>query len=383
MTPIYYYMCATVASVALLTACSGHSDAHDAGKEEAHTEEAAHASDAIHFSAAQAKSAGVQTLRVELSAFAEVIEVSGRILPTPGDEQTVAATMAGIVRFSGVNLTEGAPVSAGQTLFTIDAKDLADGNPPAVAQSDLEAARKAYERAASLAGEHIISRQELEEARNRYEKAKISAESLGSESRTRTFSSSLSGFVKELLVKPGDYVNAGQPLVVVAQSRRQQLRAEVPERFYGKLADIVSANFRLSYGEGDKVYAMSDLDGKLISKGKVSDAADYFVPVIFEFNNRGGIVSGSFAQVYLLGKKQSRVLTVPNEALTEAQGLTFVYVQKSADEYEQREVRTGRTNGRRTEIVSGLRAGEKVVSRGVTYIRLAANSGAVPEGHHH
>ena len=105
--------------------------------------------------------------------------------------------------------------------------------------------------------------------------------------------------------------------------------------------------------------------------------------MIFEFNNRGNIVAGSMAQIYLQGKQRQGVLVVPTEALTEAQGLYFVYVQEHADSYRRQEVKIGATDGLRTEIVSGVKAGDKVVTHGATQVRLAASSGAVPEGHSH
>ena len=42
-----------------------------------------------------------------------------------------------------------------------------------------------------------------------------------------------------------------------------------------------------------------------------------------------------------------------------------------------------RTDGKRIEITSGLAKGEEVVTEGAVYVKLAGNSGVVPEGHHH
>ena len=193
----------------------------------------------------------------------------------------------------------------------------------------------------------------------------------------------ISGYIKNLLVKPGDYVSAGQALATVTQSRHVQLRADVPERCYGMLPRIVSANFRMAYDSDHRIYSISELGGRLVSKGKASDTDDFFVPVIFEFNNSGDIVAGSFAEVYLLGNERSGVLAVPSAAVTEAQGLFFVYVQTGHDEYRRVEVKTGATDGKRIEILGGLKAGDKVVTQGATQVRLAASASVVPEGHHH
>lgn len=384
-----YILSVSVAAAALFTAChAGHDHDHEHDHDgdsthEADADEHHHDADAIVMTKAQAKAAGLQTIVVEPSDFTEVTEVSGRILPAPGGEATVAATMSGIVRLANANLTDGAAVQAGQPLFVVAAHTIADGNPAAAAQSELEAARRAFERAEKLAQEQIVSQRELEDARQRYETARAAAQSLGSAAQTRGISSPMSGYVKNLLVRTGDYVTVGQAVATVTQSRRVQLRADVPERFYGRVGNVSAANFRMAYDESDRVYSTLELSGRLVGKGTTSDADGLFVPITFEFDNRGDIVAGSFAEIWLLGNVRSGVIAVPNEALTEAQGVYYVYVQEGDEAYRKQEVKVGATDGRRTEIVSGLKNGDRVVTHGATQVRLAASAGAVPEGHSH
>lgn len=376
-----YIIGVAVCAVTLFAACHNHDHAADEHAEEAHDHE--HDSDEIELTPAQAKEAGVSVMAVQPTDFSEVIEVSGRIMPAAGSEATVTATMAGIVKFAGGALSDGMQVAGGQSLFVVNGKPMADGNPAAVAQSELTAAKAALERAEKLAAEKIISQRELEDARQRYQSAAATAQSLGNASQTRTIAAPIGGYIKSLLVKPGDYVSAGQALATVTQSRRVQLRADLPERYYNRLSGICSANFRMAYDENNTVYTLEKLGGRLISKGKATDGTDFFVPITFEFNNEGGIVPGSFAQIYLISGKRSGVLAVPTAAVTEAQGLHFVYVQTHADSYRRQEVTLGATDGLRTEIVKGLKAGDKVVISGATQVRLAANASVVPEGHSH
>lgn len=378
----------TALAVMLFSACSKSHESHDhdhEGDEHAavSTEDHQHAADEIEFSAEQAHAAGVEVTTLQPTDFSEVIEVSGQVLPASGAEATVTATMAGIARFAGSALTEGQAVSAGQALFVVNGKPMANGNPAAVAQSEAKAARLALDRAEKLSAEKIISQRELEEARQRYEAAVATAQSLGNAAQSRSISAPIGGYLKTLLVRPGDYVSAGQALALVTQSKRVQLRADVPERYFGMLPRISTANFRMAYDESDKVYSLSQLGGRLVSKGRASSTGDAFVPIIFEFNNQGSIVSGSFAQVFLQGSVRHGVLAIPSEAITESQGIYFVYVQHHADSYRRVEVTLGSSDGLRTEIRSGLRPGDKVVTRGATLVRLAANATAVPEGHSH
>lgn len=99
-------------------------------------------------------------------------------------------------------------------------------------------------------------------------------------------------------MKEGDYVTIGQPLVSITQNRRLFLRAEVSEKYYPSLRTIGSANFKTPYD--NKVYELKELNGRLLSFGKSAGENSFYVPVTFEFDNKGDIIPGSFVEVYLL-----------------------------------------------------------------------------------
>ena len=130
---------------------------------------------------------------------------------------------------------------------------------------------------------------------------------------------------------------------------------------------------------------MSQLNGRVLSYGKsLYDNAAY-LPVTFEFDNRGAFVAGSYADVWLIGKKRNNVISLPVCALTESLDLYYVYlkVKGEDDAYTKREVILGDSDGKRVEVVKGLRRGDVVVTEGAHQVRLAAMSGTIPEGHSH
>ena len=109
-----------------------------------------------------------------------------------------------------------------------------------------------------------------------------------------------------------------------------------------------------------------------------------YIPVTFEFDNIGNIIPGAYAEVYLLTVARPGVISVPLSALTEEQGLKFVYIQTGKEVYHKREVKTGQDDGNRIEIVNGLKAGDKVVTKGAYQLRLASSTAAIPDhGHSH
>lgn len=167
----------------------------------------------------------------------------------------------------------------------------------------------------------------------------------------------------------------------MSQNRRLQLRADVPPSRFGELKTVAGANFVTPYD--NKAYELAALGGRLLSVGKSSDKTSFYIPVTFEFDNTGEVVPGSFVEVFLLGAPQQDVISVPVTALTEEQGVYFVYVQVDDDGYLKREVKPGQSDGERVRILSGLSGGERVVSKGAYQVKLAATSSIVPEGHTH
>ena len=372
--------------LAWLTGCSASNNNHseedtkNTTKTDTHEEEDGHAEGEIIFTPEQAKAAQVVVEEIRPGDFAECITVAGSILPAQGSEATVSATMSGIVQIANNQITEGSEVKAGQGLFSISTQLLGDGNPVAASKAELAAAEKEWERAQKLRKDKIISEKEYEDIRLRYEIAQSTAKSLGNGKEKRGVTSPITGYVQNLLVRNGDYVTAGQALATITQNRKLQLRADVPERYFGVLNDIVSANFQVTY-DADKLYELSQMEGRLISSGRTANKGEGFLPVTFEFDNIGNIIPGSLAEIYLLGRAKKGVISLPVTALTEEQGLFYVYVQTSDHSYLKREVHKGNNNGKRVEILSGLVAGDKVVAKGAVAVKLAANSGIVPDAH--
>lgn len=363
-------------------ACSSDSktDLH-AGENQAH--ETGHDPDEIHFSSEQARSAGLETEVAVPGRFSGVIRTSGQILPAAGDEQTVVAASNGVVTLVSGDIVPGKQLSSGQTFATISARNLSDGDPVAKARIAYETARKEFDRAQSLVRDQIISDKNFEQARLAYETAKAAYEAFDGHSGAAgvRVCSPLNGYVKQLLVASGEYVSVGQTVAVVSQNRRLQLRAEVSENYFNRLKGIRSANFRPSYE--NTVYSLSELGGRLVSYGRASGDRGFYLPVTFEFNNTGNFIAGSFAEIYLLDAEREGVISIPEAALTEEQGVYFVYLKLDEEGYKKQEVRLGADNGLRREIVAGLKAGDEVVTRCAYQVKLASMAGTVPEGHSH
>ncbi|RNC64890.1 efflux RND transporter periplasmic adaptor subunit [Proteiniphilum sp. X52] len=363
-----------------------HEHRHDHDHSHSHDHDHDHSSgdtDAILFTRRQAEMTGLEVEQVAPAPFSYVIKTSGRIQAAQGDEVIIAATSNGIVSFTNPSLTDGGAVRSGQSIVTISAKDLLEGDPSTKAKIEFETAEKEFQRAELLVKDQIISAKEFEQTRLRYETAKTTYNAQASNMTAHgvKVTSPINGYIKNRMVSQGEYVAVGQPVATVSQNRRLQLRAELSEKHHKSLKNITSANFKPAYD--NQVYKLSDLNGRLLSFGRSADGQSFFIPVTFEFDNVGDILPGAFTEVFLLAHPQNDVISVPASSLTEEQGLYFVYLQLGEEHYKKQEVTPGQSDGERVQILSGLAAGDKVVTKGVYQVKLAAISSAMPEGHTH
>ena len=363
-----------------------YADAHEAN-EAAHNAMVTN-SNAVSFTKEQSWKINFATEEVAYEPFGEVIKTSAQVLPSQGDERVVVAKSSGVVTFSNAKITEGTPVAAGQQLFSIESSNMADNNMAvryAEAENNYELAKAEYDRKQNLAKDKIVSASELQRAKAEYDNAKALYETIKNNfsQNGQKVTSPISGYVCQLMVKNGEYVEAGKPIMSVSQNKKLYIRADLQPRYYSVLNNIRTANFRIP--KTNTSYRLEDLDGRLVSFGKSADNGNVLIPVTFEVNNTVGLLSGSFVDLYIKTQSDNPMLTVANGALIEEMGNFFVFVQLTPELFEKREIQKGATDGYRTAVLGGLKAGERVVAKGAVLVKLAQASGALDPhaGHVH
>ena len=364
----------------------GHDHEHETGKEHAghsHESEEAKHSDEIIFPKAQAAKTTFEVREIQPASFNQVVKTTGRVLAAPGDEAVIVATSNGVVSFSSNKLTEGTKVQKGQSLFQISSKDIAEGDYYTKVKATYEAAKASYDRAEALVKDKIISQKEFESTKLEFENAKTAYDAVSNNKTAKGVSvnAPINGHMKNILVKEGEYITVGQPLATVSQNQRLVLRAEVSQRYYNAMQSVKSANFKTPYD--NKVYSLEDLNGRLLSFGKTSNENSFFIPVSFEFDNKGEVIPGSFVEVYLISSPIENTLSIPVSALTNEMGIYYVYVQIDEEGYRKQEVALGANNGKEVQIIKGLHPGDRVVTQGAYQVKMASASGAIPHGHSH
>jgi len=327
------------------------------------------------------------TEKIAKKPFGQIIRTTAQIQPSQGDEQIVVARTSGTVAFNA-NVTAGKSVNSGQTLFSIDGSATTDNNLAVryvEAESEFNRAKAEYERKTELAKDNIVSQRDLLQARAEFVRAEANYNNLkrNFSAGRQNVSSPIGGFVTRVLAQNGQFVEAGQPVLVVSQNRDLFLKAELQSRFFDLLGKITSANIRTLHN--NRVFSLDELNGRVLSFGRSADINNPLIPVVFQVNNTVGLLPGSFVEMFIKTQTNAQAITVPNEAIVEEMGNFFVFVQLTPEYFEKQLVQIGVTDGFRTEITRGISAGDRVVSKGAILLKLAQVSGALDAhaGHVH
>jgi RND family efflux transporter MFP subunit len=296
--------------------------------------------------------------------------------------------MSGMTLFTNDMVTEGKAVHAGQSLFTIDGSVTADNNLAiryAQAESEYNRAKAEYERKTELAKENIVSQSDLLQAKTEFTNAEALYNTLqrNFSAGRQNITSPIGGYVTRVLVQNGQFVEAGQPVLIVSQNRDLFLKAELQPRFFDLLANITSATIRTL--NNNRTFTLEELGGRVLSYGKSADVSNPLIPIVFQVKNTAGLLPGSFVEMFIKTQTSVQAITVPNGAIVEEMDNYFVFVQLTPEYFEKQAVKKGVTDGIRTEITEGISAGDRVVSKGAILVKLAQASAALDphSGHVH
>ena len=299
-------------------------------------------------------------------------------------EVEVRARVTGILEKR--NYREGAPVKAGQSLFTIDtapfrvalARAEAD---VAVAEARLNQAQREVKRLKPVIEARAISQKEYDDAVSAEQVADAelkSARARVNEARlnlqyTRV-EAPISGVTSRSVVSEGTLVSGPNVLLTtVTQTDPVYVIFGIPDREYVGLRRDVEAG-RLKLPEQGRFKAsVRMVDGRAYGKTGVVNFTDVRVnpqtgtiETRAEFPNPDGVLrTGEFVRIVLDGAVRPAAIVVPQRAVLEGPKGKFVYVVSADSKAEARPVEVGDWSGDGWIIHTGLKAGEQVIVDGV------------------
>ncbi|MGA2118531.1 MAG: efflux RND transporter periplasmic adaptor subunit [Bryobacteraceae bacterium] len=173
-----------------------------------------------------------------------------------------------------------------------------------------------------------------------------------------TLNAPVSGFVIERNAFPKQHVTPDTALYTIADLSKVWVIADVFE--------YEAAGIRLGQGAA---FTLDYLPGRVFY-GRVSyilpevDAATRTLKVRIALDNPGIVLKPDMFGQVELAIGTARRLVVPQSALLDSGDRKTVFVDRGTGSFEQREVQTGDTSGDRVAILSGLKAGERIVTSG-------------------
>jgi RND family efflux transporter MFP subunit len=189
----------------------------------------------------------------------------------------------------------------------------------------------------------------------------------------------ISGVVTEVHAAPRANVRAGEVLFKITDIDTVYISAIVFEAEIPQMKQLSGAEMEVP-GNGRPTRLQ-----RLVSLGRIVNAASRTFPVIYQFDNRDRAVSINQAvYVRLLTTVASIASAVPESALVDDGGRPVIFIQESGEAFLRRPVKLGIREGGYVQVLEGAFPGERVVTRGAHLIRLAAMSNQAPaHGHVH
>jgi membrane fusion protein, multidrug efflux system len=275
------------------------------------------------------------------------------------DAVVITAKVPGIV--NSIRFQEGQRVREGELLVDLDAAALRADVDQARAQ--LDDARSQLARARQLQPGTSIAAQRLDtlEAQARQAEGRVrSAQARLEELRV---AAPFAGRVGLRQVSVGALVQPGTVVTTLDDISRVRVEFAVPEVFLGQLRTGSAVTAR-SAAFGDRRFT-----GRVAVVDTRIDTTTRTVRVISEFDNPDEVLKpGLFMTVELELQRRDDALLIAEEALDPIGERNFVFVIRDGRARRQ-EVRLGQRLQGEVEVLSGLRAGEQVVVRGVQRLR--------------
>jgi len=222
-------------------------------------------------------------------------------------------------------------------------------------------AQKDLERMNNLFNEGAVSRQALDQTQTGFEVAKANFEAAKS---TVEITSPLSGIVTSINVNIGNIANPAMVMATVANLSRMKAKFNVGE--------IDVPNFYA--GQPAEIY--SDMSPDLIQTGKVfqiSKSANiqsrtFEMQAMFSNTRDRWFKPGMFCRVRVNMKSKKDALTIPLSSVYKENNTDGVYVV-NGDKVLFKAITTGMSDGKFTEVTSGLKAGDVVVTLGMSNLK--------------
>jgi membrane fusion protein, multidrug efflux system len=283
---------------------------------------------------------------------------------------TVSADLPGVIE--QIAFDSGQHVNKGAVLVRLDTKQ--ERAQLAAAAAQLELARVQLQRTAGMRSSDIIPASMYDQASAEYKQAEARVGEIRATIERKTIRAPFAGVLGIRQVNLGQYLAGGAPIVSLQALQPVYVNFSVPQQEMSRLRTTRQVRVTSDAFEGEAV-------GRVTAIDSVVDDATRNVRVQAVFTNRDGkLRPGMFVESRLARGAQAPVVTLPASAISYAPFGDSVFIVeqvkapdgKSYRGVRQQFVKLGGTRGDQVAVVSGVKAGEEVVTSGVFKLRPGA-----------
>lgn len=282
-------------------------------------------------------------------------------LGTAKARESVDITASVTQTVASVDFDSGQFVKRGQGLVTLTQGQQSAS--VAEAQASLRDAEQLYERNRRLADQQLIARSELETQRTGLEAARARVAAQRATVADRVIRAPFDGVLGLRLVSAGTLVTPGTPITTLDDVSLIKLDFTFPESALSQLA------------VGQRVSARSDAWVDTIFEGTIAtidsrvDPATRAVMVRAEIPNPDGKLRPGMLLDVGVERAARETLAIPELALQQSGANASVFRVEAGNKVKQVPVKIGARRRGEVEIVSGLKAGDRIVVDGTVKLR--------------
>lgn len=279
----------------------------------------------------------------------------------------LAAQVAGVV--SQLPVKAGDTVQAGQLLVRIDARAAeqnaaASGAQAEAARAALEVAQKDYERQKQLFHKQFISAAAMDRAESQFKAARAQAQAqlaAAGAARTQsgfyTLNAPYAGVIADVPANPGEMALPGRTLLTLYDPSALRVSISLPQSSLAKLDR--AAPVRIEFPALPAAQRWQTASALTVLP--TADALTQTVQLRLALPRSAQLSPGLFARAWLGSSASGGTrLYLPSSALFRRGEMQLVYVLDAQGKPQLRQVKPGPSLGVETEILAGLRQGERV-----------------------
>lgn len=324
------------------------------------------------FVAKATKEVNFQTETVKRRDIASSVQATGVIRAKIGAEVKVGARISGRVEKLYANI--GDVVKKGQVIAQLEQEDLMAKVNEAnmnlkINEANLDLAQKNLQRMQNLYAKDFVSKDKVDVAERDYKAAIAQSNQIKETIRYNETQMSyaniyapISGVIASVATQQGETVSASSlnvpTFVTIVDLNRLEIYAYVDETDIGKIIPGIEATFTVDS------FPDKDFKGKVTAiypKATIQDNVVYYITVISIENPEGKLKPDMTVNATIYLNKRDNVLAVPNKSIKREGGRKVVTVLEN-NKPIQKTVRTGWKDSAYTEIIEGLKEGDKVVT---------------------